>query len=371
MVIVRDSKISFVWGSVFADHLWGEHGADPALWRKPHYVLEYNRIRGGTGGPYLDFAWYEGEKSAFWRYYLGNRALAGVSGPDAWEAVVPFRIRTQIPDVTTDLGERVVIDTYGHELGVTVVLTVQPFKRATAPLADWVARLTQLRRDPVYLLVGDPNQAHMTLAQVLDAIGQKLRLDNYAGGGASVTSYEPISIANILQASGGRPRVKVDQTLQRHLHAVTAWPIHWQTVALPSLDASPPFLPVGGSNRFDNDALYVSGRGIAVWRPGLFAPPDPGSGRRRHTLSCLGHNLSAAAAQAEYFRLVAVAYAAQKKLQDRLDIGRVRAIGSRIDALLSGAGTTYRSRAVRQLLADPNSRTQVNALLAMVGGTPI
>ncbi len=372
MVTVNDSKISFVWGSCFADHLWGDNQSAPMLWRKPPYVLEFNQQRAGSGSGALDFAWYRGQKSAFWRHYLGGQALGEVRGSDAWEALVPFRLLTYIPDVETDQGERIVIDTYGYELGVVVVLTVNAFKRASATLDQWVDRLSALRRDPVYLLDAGAGARTADIVQVMDAIAKSLRDQAYGGGGASVSSNDPISIANIVQATGGIPGVPVDAILQRYLHAVTAWPGNWKTAVLPTLGASPPFLPQRATNQLPNDALYAVGRSLAVWRPGLFAPPAPGAGkRRRHTLSCFGHNLSAAAAQAEYLRLIAVAYAAQSKLRDRLDSGRVRAVGARIDALLRGAGTTYRSDSVKQILTDKNSKEQVNALLALAGADPI
>ena len=151
MVIVNDSKITFVWGSCFADQHWNGDAQDGVLWRKPQYVLAYNQLRGGSQ-PGVDFAWYPGQKSAFWRHYLGGQALGEVRASDAWEALVPFRLLNWIPPVETDLGERVVVDTYGYELGVVVVLTVQAFKRATATMEQWVGRLGDLRRERVFLI---------------------------------------------------------------------------------------------------------------------------------------------------------------------------------------------------------------------------
>ena len=371
MVTINDSKISFVLGSCFADHLWSTV-AQPFVWRKPNYVMEHNQLRGGGGYSDVDFAWYPSQKSAFWRYYLGGQALDEVRGPDAWEAMVPFRFDVPRPGLETDRAERIIVDTYAYELGVVIVLTVQPFKRATASLDDWVERLRALRSDPVFLIDEKDGPRSATVTEVLNLIAKNARGGIYGGGGASVSSAEPITIANILQADGGRPGAAPDATLQRYLHAVTAWPTDWHNVLLPALNASPPFLPQRESNRLPNDVLYSIGRSLAIWRPGLFARPLAGAGKRkRHTLSCFGHNLCAAAAQTEYLRLVSMAYAAQSKLRDRLDSGRVRAVGTLMDALIRGAGTTYRSESVRQILSDKASLEQVNQLLVLAGAKSI
>lgn len=367
MVIINDSKISFIWGSCFADHLWGDAG-NPFAWWKPHYVMQYNQLKGAGPGAFqdVDFPWYPGQKSAFWRYYLGGQGLGDVRGGDAWDAMVPFRIFDIAPHLETDKAERIVIDTYAYELGVVIVLTVQPFKRAKVTMDEWVARLQDLRNEQVYLLDNGSGAQAMTIKEVMASLASNARSDVYGSGGASVSSTAPITIANILQAEGGQPGAAVDVALQRYLHAVTAWPDDWKNVNLPPLETSPPFLPQRSNNQLPNDVLYSVGRGLAIWRPGLFARPVSGATRkRRHTLSCFGHNLCAAAAQAEYLRLFAMIYAAQQKLRERFDVGRARTAGALVDALLRGDGTTYRSESVRQILADRNSQAQVNQLLKL------
>lgn len=373
MITINDSKISFIWGSSFADHLWGD-AHNPFAWSKPHYVLQYNQLRGNGTGAFddVDFPWYPSQKSAFWRYYLGGQALGEVRGADAWEAMVPFRFLDVPPLLETDKVERIIIDTYAYELGVVIVLTVQPFKRAKATMDDWVDRLRVLRNDPVYLLDDGTGAKNMTVTEVLATLAKLARSEIYGTGGASISSTTPITIANILQAEGGQPGAPVDVGLQRYLHAVTAWPNHWKNVMLPTLAASPPFLPQKANNQLPNDALYSVGRSLAIWRPGLFAPPAAGATKkRRHTLSCFGHNLCGAAAQAEYLRLFAMIHATQAKVRERFDVGRVRTAGALMDALIQGAGTTYRSESVRQILADRNSLAQVNKLLALAGAPVI
>lgn len=66
-------------------------------------------------------------------------------------------------------------------------------------------------------------------------------------------------------------------------------------------------------------------------------------------------------------RLLAMIHAAQAKVQERFDVGRARTAVALIDALIQGAGTTYRSESVRQILADRNSLAQMNRLLALAG----
>lgn len=372
MLSIRDAKISFVAGASFADQMWSEGRPEAVLWSKGLYVAEYNQLRGGQGTRGFDLAWYEGQKSSFWRFYLGGQALGTVSASSAWDAFVPLRLFIGSISVTTDLQERVVMDVYGYELGVVVTVTVQPFKRASADLDLWVQRLRELRSDPVFRLAAREGPIDYTIDALLGNLVEVFRLAFYGGGGASVGSYEPVTIANILQADGGAPGTAVDVDIQRRLHAVTAWPDDWAQVILPPLGDPSAFLPMRSSNKLPGDALYAARRGVAVWRPGLFAPQGGGAGRkRRHTLSCLGHNLVAGAAQAEYLRLVALAYGGQPKMRDRLDQGRIRALGSVIDGLLRGTGTTYRSAYLKRILEDGNSKDQVNALISLAGGSPI
>jgi hypothetical protein len=371
MLSIRDSKISFIAGACFADHLWSGDRPEAIPWLKGLYVSEYNDLRAGYPPSGYDFAWYPGHKSSFWRHYLGGQALDTVSAVDAWRAFVPFRLDLSHLIATTVLDERVVVEAYGYELGVVVAITVQPFKRASVDLDGWVERLRQIRFDRHFELEDGAQSFHFTADELLRHLAGQCRRVYYGGGGASVGSYEPVTVANILQAEGGSPGAAVDADLHRRLHAVTAWPDNWALVTLPPLNHPQNFLPMRTSNLLPGDAHYSARRGIAVWRPGLYAPSVGSGRRRRHTLSCLGHNLVAGAVQAEYFRLVALAYASQPKMRARLDEGRIQAVGAAMDGLIKGTGTTYRSAYLRRLLEDGNSKDQVNALLAAGGGSPI
>jgi hypothetical protein len=371
MLSIANARVTFVSVECFFEHLAAPPSdGDYTLWDEASYIFEFNQLRGGQPIGNYDFAWYPSQKSAFWCHYLGSKALDGVPAKAAWEAMVPFRLMASPVTVApTDLGERVIVDAYGYSYGIGVAVTIHTQQRASASLDDWQARLRDLRFQPVHRI--DSNDGRGVRSVILeDMLGELLegyRRAYYEQARTPIRSYEPISIVNLVQASGGNPAKVVDESLQRRLHAVTAWPADWENAILPPLGSYPAFLPIRTRNQVAGDALYAAARGRTIWRPALFAPQDPADGpRKRHTLSCLGHNLVASSVQAEYLRLFALGYASSAIALKRVDRPIARKAGSLLASLHNGTGT-YRSSSVRAALEDASSLKEVNALIKLAG----
>lgn len=356
MISISDARITFIMGECFTAHLADDTFDFPVLWDEWMYAYLYNQLRGGAHGPYA-LPWRDSQKSAFWRHYLGD-SPGSVPPEQAWEKFVPLRLIFDASDIGTDLGERVLIDAFGFPFGVVVAITVHVAKGVTMTMDDWIARLRTLRLGTAFAEGARP----LSLDSVSAALLDRVRNTYYLGVQPGTRSAEPLSINTVLQAAGGEPAKPISRDLQRQLHAVTAWPADWGNVPLPA--AGPPaFMPMRSRNKVAGDVHYSVGRGRTIWRPGLFARHTAQDGpQRRHTLSCLAHNLVAGGVQAEMLRLFAVRLAAVEKTRRDIDKATVRRLSRIADQLRRGENT-FRSTSVRQQLEDPSSRAAVNALL--------
>lgn len=363
MVTINDARITFIYGECFTGHL-GEEGdeCEELLWEEWDYDWAFGQIRGGHALEGYAFPWRDSQKSAFWRHYMGD-APGSVTAGDAWAKFVPLRLLYELPDISTTKGERLIIDVFGFPFGIMAALTVHVAKGASMPLPDWQARLRALHDGMEFLDGTQPKTLEQVFALLLDEARDLFYLKAEAG----TRSGEPLSINTVMQAQGGTPGISIDAGLQRDIHAVTAWPAD----AANALLASASFLPVRGKNAVPGDVHYAAGRGITVWRPGLFARRTQADGpRRRHTLSCLSHNLVAGSVQAEMLRLFAIRLAGVNNMASRIDVATVRKLARLIDALRRG-NNTFRSSAIGHLLEDPSSKVAVNELLAMAQAPPI
>lgn len=378
MIEIFDSRIAFIAGQCFFDHQWASAPTGEfVLWSFVHYREEFNQVRGGNEVVRYDLPWRQKQRSTFWSHYLGlgDGPLAEVSAQEAWDELTPLRlVAFQSKALTTDQAERIVVDCYGYPHGLVAAVTVHGPAKQPEKLDDWRARLCRLRMDPVFQLdLGDGRGAQqLTIDRVLDSLLEWHRREYYPDATQVRRSHSPITLNMVVQADGVNPALPFDRELQRTIHAVTAWPKTWQTVTLPELGAKDTFLPVGKPNEGPGDAVYAVSRARTWWRPGLFARRKPGDrGRRLHTLSCLFHNGIAGAVQTEALRLFAIGYAQWSAAAKRLDPAYVRKIARLIEAVHLGASGTYRSLSLSALLADTNSKDQVEALLAAKGFKPI
>ncbi|KQT33681.1 hypothetical protein ASG29_06625 [Sphingomonas sp. Leaf412] len=366
MTTITDARITFIAGDCFDGHLDRHYGHDVPFTDEWMYGYVYNLVRGSSAPLRYAMPWRDSQKSGFWRHYLGD-SPGNVPAERAWRAFVPLRLMGDPEPIGTDLGERVVIDAFGYRFGLVVAITVHVAKRAALTLDQWVERLRTLRLGSSFVNAGTT----ATLPDVVTHLLDHYRACHFPGVASGTRSAEPISINTVMQAAGGDPAGPVPEPLQRQLHAVTAWPQDWQNAILPPLGQPPAFLPMRSLNGVAGDALYAATRGRTIWRPGLFARHRPQDGpQRRHTLSCLAHNLVAGAVQTEMLRLLAMRYANVDGMKRMLDTATARGVGRKLDQLRQGAGT-YRSSSVKLHVEDPSSRSEVNQLLQLAKAQPI
>lgn len=360
MIIVSDARITFVFGECFTAHLDLEyaHANDFAdVWG---YYSAFNQIRGGNLSKGYALPWRNAQKSAFWRLYL-NEHPGNVPAKAAWDAFVPLRLLDEVIDLGTDKGERVVVDAFGFQFGLVAAVTVHVAKNASLTVEAWVERLRQLRLGQAFVAGGEPRNLEAVLIALLDGY----RDARFTGVPAGTRSAEPFSINTVLQASGAAPATRVSTSLHRALHAVTAWPPDWKNALLPPADSAEHFLPIRGRAKVKGDVFYAAPRGRTIWRPGLFEQQRPEDGpQRRHTLSCMAHNLVAGAVQAEMFRLLAIRAAALPLDRLFLDTATLRSVGLKIGHMRSGE-STFRSSSIKSHLEESSGKFEVNKLLAL------
>lgn len=366
MTIISDARITFIAGECFTSHLdpvrIGQTDFDD-LWA---YAFIYDQARGNPAGFSFAMPWRDSQKSAFWRLYL-NDFPNNVPAATAWDAFVPMRLVSDPGTVETDLGERIIVDVFGFQFGVVVTITINVAKRAAMTIDQWVDRLRVLRLGRPFIR-GQPDK---TLDDVFTDLLAFYRKSYFADAQVGTRSAEPFSINTVLQADGASPATPIGSTLHRQLHAVTAWPQDWRTVLLPSANSPDHFLDIRSRNRVAGDALYAAPYGRTVWRPGLFARHQPQNGpQRRHTLSCLAHNLVAGAVQAEMLRLLGLRKAGVPKAKLFVDTATLRRAGRKMHDLHKGKDT-FRSSSIKAHLEESGSKSAVNGLLALAKMPPI
>jgi len=361
MTRITDARITFIAGDCFTDHLDHDYEYLIAFTDEWAYDYHYNQVRGAGHDDY-EMAWRDSQKSSFWKHYLGD-SPGSVAAETAWKQFVPLRLIEDYGDIETDRGERVLVDAFGYQFGIVVAVTVHVAKHSDLTVESWIDRLRQLRLGRGFQVNARPATLTETMAHLLDAF----RTEAFPDVASGTRSAEPLSVNMVLQATDGEPDNAVTTELQRQLHAVTAWPADWQNAVLPPLGEEPAFLAMRSRNQVPGDVLYAASHGRTAWRPGLFERHRPQDGpQRRHTLSCLGHNLVAGAVQTEMLRLLAVRVANVPGTRRHLDLGILRRVGSKLDQLRRGKGT-YRSSSVKLHVEDASSRAEVNELLKAAG----
>lgn len=366
---LRNSRLTLIAGqSFFVQHWRAAVGPRSAPWRWHEYSWTFNQIRSGQIDPDFDFPWRSSQRSAYWSTYLSGQKLGTVRAESAWQAMVPLRITGQErPQIGTDNpAERVLLDVYAYPHGLVAALTVQSPQGLSEGLDAWRDRTRRLRLDRPFTLAlpGTAPRAGLKADEALEASLDWFR-ERYFGAVDEVfTEGEPFTIGAAIQGQGVNPTAPVSPSLHRTLHAVTAWPVNWKTASLPDLKTH--CLPVRSSKAEPGDALYAVGRGRTLWRPGLFTKISTGKADRIHTLSCLAHNMVASSVQAESLRLFAKGFQSSPTARAQLS----PEFASTAARLLHNARmgeSTYRSSSIARLIEDPNSKAEVNALLAEHG----
>jgi len=368
-IVLRNSRLSFLAGQCFFEQHWRRpRTLEPTLWSSPYYSWTFRQIRGGVHDPNFALPWRSSQRNAFWSAYLAGQPLGGV-GPDAaWEEMVPLRLTAPgRPGFATDNSEeRTFYDIYGHPHGLVVALTVQSPRKVSETLDVWRDRTRRLRLDQPYTVTepGKAARAGLKLAVALSVILEWHRLAFYGDIAEIFESGEPLTFGAVIQGQGVEPTLPISPDLHRTLHAVTDWPQHWETASLPPL--SDHCLPVSAANAATGDALYATGRGLTLWRPGLFTAGQTGKMDRLHTLSCLVHNHLAGAVQAESLRLFAKGYAASADAKSKLPTQFPKRAAILLDRLRRGS-QTYRASSLKYVVENSNSKAEVNALLKQYG----
>ena len=232
-------------------------------------------------------------------------------------------------------------------------------------LGEWRDRTRRLRLDRPFSVTADGDaQVGLNAAEALEAIVDWHR-DKYFGKvNGRYQSAEPVTIGAVIKGEGVNLSAPVDEDIHRALFALTSWPEDWQHADLPVLKEH--CLRVSAKDRSIGDALYAVGRGRTLWRPALFSLRSAGGAAKRlHKLSCLAHNMLAGAVQAESLRLFALGFnAAAPVAQKRIiNTDLVDTAAKLLDRMRRGV-QTYRSSSIQSLIEDPDSKAEVNALLA-------
>jgi hypothetical protein len=381
-------KLSLIWSETVLDLLkdrppnapmlflgrnytYGPHFADAV---KEQAVMRKANLR-PTGE--LQPPWPEPVGHRFWMYYLQRRTLDDVKGQEAWDALVPFRIRPRFNIQANAPIDRVLAEGFAYPHGYALVLTLECSDAFALEAATIAAQ--ELRRTRQLTLTWDDGSVEQCQLDVLASkTMQALRKTVFGAnvGAGTTLAVDPFSVLTILQAEGtdAETSVQPNGPVHQMLEAVTQWRSTWRTDVLPELSQvdvgrfrqrpSSGIVPRLSSGR---RIIYGRERGRAIWFSDCFAPPAPGK-PSTHLLGCYHRNLVFASLQGEsLLGLLAVTAQMNPPLPDWHDQcakNAARVIG----LLYGGVKWTYRTSSLRAQVDQQDLVTTVNTVRARYKG---
>lgn len=305
----------------------------------------------------------------FWMYYLKKRKLDEVSGREAWNALVPFRIRPRFTVQATAPVDGVLSEGFAYPHGFAWVLTLGCSGAFTPE--EMASTAQELRRTCQLTVTWDAGSSEQCSLDVL--AGKAMQTLRRAIFGASVAAgtalaADPFTVLTVLQASGidAETPVQPGSVLQKTLEAVTNWRPTWKKDPPPKLSKVDVDRRTGPAGHM----IYGRKRGRAVWFPASFQPPVPGR-RAPTSLGCYHRNMVFASLQGEsLLGLLAATAQAGPILPAAHDNCANNAAGI-MGRLYGGVEDTYRSGSLRAQVDQQGLVTTVNTVRARYKMSPL
>ncbi len=305
----------------------------------------------------------------FWMYYLKKRKLDEVSGREAWNALVPFRIRPRFMPEAAPPVDSVLSEGFAYPHGFAWVLTLEC--RGTFTPEDVAGTAQELRRTRLMTVTWEGGTSEQCSVDTLAARAmQGLRSAIFGANAAAGTelSADPFTVFTILQADGVDAECAVEPKgeIHRMLEAVTNWRPTWKQDPLPELSE----VSIDRRSGPAGHLIYGRKRGRAVWFPASFQPPAPGQPGPK-SLGCFHRNLVFASLQAEsLLGLLAVAAIAGPILPGPYDNCARNAAGI-MGRLYGGVDDTYRSGSLRAQVDQQGLVAMMNTARARYKMSPL
>jgi len=224
--------------------------------------------------------WYcekKGDKrNAFWRYYLGTDPVKGC--PDISEEVtsnvanrctkrfIPFyqsmsrQVQVTWPSEPSNSKNVVSFEGYIYRHGVSLVATANIL--GCNSIEELIHRSRQFRYNSIFSITTDANTTY-SLSSLYRYLSAKLEA---LCGIKNSHECRMFSVAAFNVDNGDKLTLPIKTELQKALEAVTNWSSSWETDSLPEFSTRLITL----KNQQNDDVLYATEKGRAIWMPRLF-----------------------------------------------------------------------------------------------------
>jgi hypothetical protein len=292
-------------------------------------------------------------RNAFWKYYLGKDPVEGC--PTISENVIsnianrctkrfiPFHhsmtrhVSLTWPDKPSNGNNIVSFEGYIYRHGLSLIATANIFDCNS--IEELILRARQFRYDSIFSLASDTSRkcslsrlSGLLLAQLGKLCGITANHD------CDMLSVAAFDVENI-----DATKLPVNTELQRALEAVTSWSSSWQTNSLPGLA----YRSITVKIQQNNDLLYGTDKGRAIWLPRLFTCPD----KKNYALRWYYRNLVISTMHVMslccFAGIVEGAVSGNPILRDYLNM-----VENEIQLFKTGSNKRYRSRSLEKLIED-------------------
>lgn len=245
----------------------------------------------------------------FWDRYLNRKeeSLAGVTGAQAWDAVVPLRLVPPFKVNAPWLNGGIVMDglLYPHAVGLTFMVNVA-LKNGVG-YGKLMELLFKIRENENFqVTMPDESVVELKLDRLANLVLKDLLGRVFGEDVPETFSLDgPLSVATFIHVQGVNAQEPVADasTTHRVLHGISTWDPAWENVAKEALLSIPILnLALPGKRNVPGNITYHGPRGRTVWFPNWFSKTP---GRGNHRLSCYHRNLTLAVVQTEALALAA------------------------------------------------------------------
>jgi hypothetical protein len=322
----------------------------------------------------LELPWHDKFGKLFWFHYLEGRFGRALAFNHCWRQLVPL-LDPNVGSLEAPwLGEDGDAEIRAHYFpwGIGVIVDVRAVGSwSPGKLVDDVA--FKVRKDANFDWTFSGKTQSLPMNTLISKVIDLLRQRAYGLEAAPGTPGSVFSIVTVLDGKKATSDDAIaDQSkMHRVLDALVSWSPQWKKTKLDAIANRA--IEIKSSLAPPGHMLYGGKRGRAVWFPGSFPASAHVSAAG---LRCYHRNLSAAALQTE--SLCSFAREAVTRANRGTPIGAESATYANCAKLTAGilgrlygaAGTTYRSRTVRDQI-DRNYLADVNALRGAVNMTPL
>ena len=237
---ILDFRLTFLWVETILDIVSG--AADLAelftfLRKSNRYGQVFEAVLAGKSQTGLEAPWQKHKKQFFWKYYLAGAALDLVSGTQAWQHLVPLRIKPPFAVKDWKHGH-VMIEGFYYPHGLALAAT---FTVVSSLTLDQTVELAYAIKDGEerFLVERDRLQASSTLESLADDAFKWMR-DSLGKGVKPGKRRDVFSIFTVVKAV---PMIPFEPSGQVHraFQAVTEWSAAPETASLrPILEVQVP-----------------------------------------------------------------------------------------------------------------------------------